>query len=232
MTIMKRGDSFQLDVMINRVRHRSQFRTRAEAKQHETSLRSQAANATETNQASNRLRSSKGITIANLCVAYIASIERRHELGKRMTLAYKESLDGIVRNWVIGGVPFYQNLQGREMVFEGGLGSLTLAEIDEDDERVETFLDDIALSGVSVKTVRTIRQVLGRVLQPAVKKGYLSYNVATELNYFAGRGAKLRGKVTPPSPDLVAALVEEAGDFGLYIVSVAPAPPWRGRSAA
>ena len=212
MSVKKRewrtGSGYQVSLVLGGDRYRKLFETKAAAREDEARVLEQHRLGTFRSDA-------KKMTIGDMIPIYIEEIERRNALGKRMTTDYMMQCKGYVANYIVGGVPFYQTRKGRELVFEAGVAHYKLSKFEK--ERVEQFHDDITGTGAALKTVRSAHNVLVAVLDVAVHRGLVAKNVARGVRIFAGRNAKAKAQIVPPSPDVVAAIIEAAGDFGLYV---------------
>lgn len=149
------------------------------------------------------------MSVGNAAALYLTYCDGRRERGERMTRKNYEVLEGHIYNYICRDPKRHDGKPrpARLVAFEGGIGSIKLAQLTA--MSVNDFRDSLRSAGVSVVTTRKILSTLQQLLQYAVSRDMVGVNVARGVKVIGKRGEGAR-KVVPPSKEIMRALLTVA----------------------
>jgi integrase len=183
-------------------RHRRQFSTRREADAFRIEI--------ETQLRSGVFRSDAQKTkVKDLAKLFLDHCKGRFERGERMTQATYETYRGYVSIYILAdsGAPVLRTGDHRKVRFTEGVGNLTLVQLTS--KAVADFRDRMRSAGVSIALIRHVMATVHTMLEFARLENITSTNTARGVRVIGKRNEGSK-KVTPPSKELVRALLDEA----------------------
>jgi integrase len=187
-------------------RHRHQFSTKREADTFRIDIEAQVSNGA--------FRSDTQKTkVRDLAMLFLDHCKGRFARGERMTQASYQMYRSLLSLYVLAdsSAPVLKAGERRKVRFTDGVGNLTLAQLTS--KAVADFRDRMRSTGVSIPNIRHVLKALQTMLEFARLENITSTNTARGVRVIGKRNEGSQ-KVTPPSKELVRALLNEASrDF-------------------
>lgn len=174
-------------------RHKEQFSTKREADNRRVEVEGQVRQGTFRPDATK-------VTVGEVATDYLTMMAGRRDRGEKVTAAYYDLIDGIVKNYI---APSDQSRTN----FTDGIGAIRLSQLTA--RSVSDFRDRIRNAGVTPYHARRILGVLARVLDYAIGQDLLAINVARTVKV-VGRRDETSGRVTPPPKGVLKTLLKKA----------------------
>lgn len=174
-------------------RHKEQFTTKREADARRVEVEGLVRQGTFRPDATK-------VTVEGAATDYLKMMSKRQAAGEKVTAAYYDLLDGIVRNYI---APSDESRTD----FRDGVGGIKLSQLTA--RSVSDFRDRIRDAGATPYHARRILGVLCRILDYAIGQDIIAVNVARTVKV-VGRRDETTTRVTPPPKSALSALLEKA----------------------
>ena len=182
-------------------RRKEQFATKREADARRVEVESQVRQGTFRPDATK-------VMVGEAATDYLKMMEGRRDRGEKVTAAYYDLLDGIVKNYI-------DPSDKSRTDFRDGVGTIKLSQLTA--RAVTDFRDRMRNAKVTPSHTRRVLGVLARVLDFAIGQDLLAVNVARTVKV-VGRRDETSTRVTPPPKDILKTLLKKADpDTGLRI---------------
>ncbi len=176
-------------------RHKEQFPTKREAEARRVEVEGQVRQGTFRPDATK-------YTVGEVSTDYLTMMAGRRDRGEKVTAAYYDLLEGIIRNYI-------NPTEESRTDFSEGVGNYKLAQLTA--RAVADFRDRIRKAGVTPYHTRRILGVLARILDYAIGQDLIAVNVSRTVKV-VGRRDETSKRVTPPPKAALQELLRKADE--------------------